>query len=153
MVEATANLQEHWILFKIKIMFKLFILFILFVNSCNNNNRCEFSEKEITKVLKIFYVKSILEEYQNEISFEVTGDKNICIPDSLQINDRIVHIRSQKTGIPNIFITKIIPNQDKIMVLFKVIKPSSRRYQGEIIFKCIDNKLEYRDIYYYSAIE
>lgn len=132
-------------------MFKLFILFILFINSCNDNDGCVFSEKEMIKALKVFYNKSILEEYQTDLFLDITENNKIHIPDSLKINDKIVHIRSQKEKIPKVFITKIISNQGKFTIVFSIY--NIYEYHGDIIFECIDNKLEYRDIHYYSAIE
>lgn len=134
-------------------MIKTVFCYLILLATCNSSS-CELSESELKTILSVFYFNNILEEHQDEINLNIEDKNELEIPGRVELqNKRIIKTNSEKKGIPYITLGNFQSYDTGIVkVKFKVLK-SARRYSGEIVLKCIDNNLIFKDIHYLSEID
>ena len=127
------------------------ILFFLLFGTCTPMN-CILEEQEIISVLNVLYSKGILELNKKELNIKLPKECGKFRGKQIRIADFDIKVRN-KSNIPTVDFFQI-SNTDagKIIIKFHV-SGQVYRYRGDIIYKIVEDKLYFENIFFLSEID
>jgi hypothetical protein len=128
------------------------ILFVLMISS-SSDEPCEFGQEEFTIFLKVLESKKIIEKSDKEINIQLNNKLFFPMPEYVVIDMDTLKLSLNKVDIATINIVNVKEKDDKSLIIVFFINKLSRRYRGNINFRCQDNKLLFDDISYHSEID
>ena len=119
--------------------------------SCNQLP-CKIGKSEIVEALSILFSKGILELPDNELNISVPSGYENYLARKVKIRDKTIKLYSDKPVIPAVRFIAIKSEEEGLIKIYFSASEAGYKYKGEILFKCINDRLIYNNIHYISEI-